>query len=530
MQHIIKRQILEFQLDNGLDAFRIQHKMSEYNDKLILATLEKVMDELSAEDEIIQLDKVEIDIGTLSLKDFEKAIPANKLYESVSARFVEMIKNSGVVNEPAKTGRSLRTARQWLFYMKHGYFEWNTVDTNESWYNQALEAFACDFDSVTALRSLIVSDANALKRIIQQHPEQLLVKLVELLTAENQAQLITAIDELGMIFKIIHRRSGSIFFTERTTRKKIWELVMITAAPFSGKLTTAMISGNILTQFINDQISKDEVADILKQQIKITRPFLQKVWNEKITISQNIPVDQLKPETDKGLSQENKQSDNNNERHQPDIMMNSKNETVLQNEFDAKKDGVKEIKQTFLSGKPGDDNNIVKEQVNAEIFSAYAGLVLVHPFLPFFFGKLNLVSGSKFTDQLAWQKALYLLHYLATGKPVAEEYELVIPKLLCAYPFTGVVEKDIELLVEEMEEADNMLAEVIRQWGKLGNTSLAGLREGFLHRKGKFFRDNNNEYLQIESSSIDMLLDHLPWTIGMIKLPWMKNLLRVEWR
>ena len=75
-----------------------------------------------------------------------------------------------------------------------------------------------------------------------------------------------------------------------------------------------------------------------------------------------------------------------------------------------------------------------------------------------------------------------------------------------------------------------MLQAVIEQWTVLKNTSVEGLREGFLQRKGKLFSKNDNLHLQAETNSIDVLLDQLPWNLSMIKLPWMKRILRLEWR
>ena len=92
------------------------------------------------------------------------------------------------------------------------------------------------------------------------------------------------------------------------------------------------------------------------------------------------------------------------------------------------------------------------------------------------------------------------------------------------------MQKNIELSKAALLEADNMLQAAIDQWKFLKNTSPTGLREGFLQRSGKYFTRNDKLYLQIESDSIDVLLDQLPWNIGIIKLPWMKDMLWVEWR
>ena len=54
-----------------------------------------------------------------------------------------------------------------------------------------------------------------------------------------------------------------------------------------------------------------------------------------------------------------------------------------------------------------------------------------------------MVKDNAFTDKMIWQKALYLLHYLATGSTEAAEHELVIPRVLCAYPEEETVDRDI---------------------------------------------------------------------------------------
>ncbi len=165
-----------------------------------------------------------------------------------------------------------------------------------------------------------------------------------------------------------------------------------------------------------------------------------------------------------------------------------------------------------------------------EIYVVNAGVVLLHPFLPRLFNNLQLIKDEFFADAFSQQKALYLLHYLATGNAQPQEHELVIPKLLCTFPLEDPVDYFIELNDKELTEGESLLESAIGQWTILKGTSPEGLREGFLQRKGKLFTNNGNLVLQMEQSAIDMLLDHLPWNLNIIKLPWMKELLKVEWR
>jgi hypothetical protein len=157
-----------------------------------------------------------------------------------------------------------------------------------------------------------------------------------------------------------------------------------------------------------------------------------------------------------------------------------------------------------------------------------AGLVLLHPFLPQLFTALDIARGNELIQP---GRALCLLHFLATGQHLAPEYELVLPKVLCNIPLASSVESNVKLTDSETAEAVNLLEAVIRFWGILRNTSPDGLRGTFLLRPGKVsLREDGDWLLQVEPSSVDILLDQLPWGISMIQLPWMKVMLWVEWR
>ncbi len=184
--------------------------------------------------------------------------------------------------------------------------------------------------------------------------------------------------------------------------------------------------------------------------------------------------------------------------------------------------------KAFVADKKKETDKI--ESIDQGIYLQNAGVVLLHPFLTSLFRRLQLVKEGKFENDEAQQKGLYLIHYMATGHVTAEEYELPIAKVLCAWPLEIPVDKNIILSADELNETDAMLGAAIEQWTVLKNTSATGLREGFLQRSGKLFTENDKLYLRVEAQSIDVLLDQLPWVLSMIKLPWMKELLRVEWR
>ncbi len=161
------------------------------------------------------------------------------------------------------------------------------------------------------------------------------------------------------------------------------------------------------------------------------------------------------------------------------------------------------------------------------LYIEHTGLVLLHPFLPQFFSGLGIVDNDTL---LMPNRALFLLHSLATGVWNAPEYELPVMKILCGLPLEFIAEPEEPLRPEEDEEVTALLSAVIRHWDALKNTSPDGLREAFLKRPGKLSFSSGEWWLQIESNSFDILLDRLPWGFSMIRLPWMPSMLHVEWR
>jgi hypothetical protein len=81
---------------------------------------------------------------------------------------------------------------------------------------------------------------------------------------------------------------------------------------------------------------------------------------------------------------------------------------------------------------------------------------------------------------------------------------------------------------------DGLLQAVIAHWRALGSTSPDGLRQTFLQREGRLTHERaeagQHWQLAVKSGPFDMLLDRLPWSYSTIKLPWMHEVLYVDWR
>ena len=62
MRHIIKKQEIDLLINKKLDAFNIQQQVSEHYWSHILPVLEKEFDKISNQEEIVYIERLEIDL------------------------------------------------------------------------------------------------------------------------------------------------------------------------------------------------------------------------------------------------------------------------------------------------------------------------------------------------------------------------------------------------------------------------------------------------------------------------------------
>jgi hypothetical protein len=124
--------------------------------------------------------------------------------------------------------------------------------------------------------------------------------------------------------------------------------------------------------------------------------------------------------------------------------------------------------------------------------------------------------------------AIQILHYLVYGDlsvPIGGD---ATSKILCGED-RSYIHESYELDKGLQTECDTLLKSVIRHWKILKKTSPEGLRVSFLQRRGSIEPKEDFDLLQVEKQSYDILLEHLPWSYSVIKLPWMTRPLHVKW-
>jgi hypothetical protein len=162
------------------------------------------------------------------------------------------------------------------------------------------------------------------------------------------------------------------------------------------------------------------------------------------------------------------------------------------------------------------------------IYVNNAGLVLLHPFIHTYFTRLQLITTGKFNNDAAQLRAIHLLQLLVYGNSEQPEHALVLNKVLCNVPLETPVE-NIQFTEDEKQLSLQLLNAATQQWEKMKNTSIEGFRASFLQRDGILWQEEGAWFLKVKPRSYDIILQTLPWSMGMIKPSWADKILYTEW-
>ncbi|MEM9819418.1 MAG: contractile injection system tape measure protein [Bacteroidota bacterium] len=168
-------------------------------------------------------------------------------------------------------------------------------------------------------------------------------------------------------------------------------------------------------------------------------------------------------------------------------------------------------------------------QLEEAVYVHNAGLVIISPFLPRYFGMLGMLEERQFKDEIAAERAVLLTQYLVSGRTETPEYLLVLNKIFCGLAIETPVPLTIELTEEEKKISGEMMNAILQNWPQMKTSSLDGFQGGFLIRDGRLEEEDDYWALDVESKSFDVLLQSLPWSISIINHPWMNKRIQVKW-
>ena len=599
MDHIIRRQLLELTLDGQQPPFDLQNRLSDQYYQTLLPVLEKWFDQLAGEDEVLFIDRLVLDLGVFSRRDFDDRLLKQRLIEKLSSpdfartMGVEGLSDNDEANREsaravnggsaaaasaaaaatAATGAGQKANRgniqrrsarhnafeQWIWYMEKGYLPWSLLRINQEWEYKVLETLATDYPAITRLRSLLTNQPATLARVVLQHDDIFLMRLTEILTTVVQSPLPQTLQELRrlLIYAVNPETSDGPYMPVMTipTPEKAWQDALMLAANLGKEGNTRVLTHRLLIHYwpeypqflpaLQEYLTTHPIARELVEppsassatepsspsatrssspsatepsSPSATRSSSPSAPSPAATPDQKYPHQPLVP-----VPPEAPISGHPTTPSLPNVPDNFLPATIdpIPNTVPAKATVVL----------PPIPTDLRIEQLPEEgLFLLNAGVILTHPFLSHLFKLSGLLVSGKFIADVARQKAIHLLHYLSTGRTIAEEFELAAAKILCGCPLEYPVEKQSIIAPEELKEADSLLEGLISHWG-VKNITVEGLRGNFLSRNGKLSPKNDKLHLVIEKHAVDILVRTypFPWNMSIIKLPWLQQAIHLDW-
>lgn len=161
-----------------------------------------------------------------------------------------------------------------------------------------------------------------------------------------------------------------------------------------------------------------------------------------------------------------------------------------------------------------------------------AGLVLLAPFISTLFSRLGYLDDNGCFESVASQfRAIILLRRVVFPEDVEiHDYELNLCKVLCGVNPAFPIPTDIQLTEDEKNEIDHLLESVIDYWTIIKGTSTDGFRASFLKRFGTLEKSENMWIVRVEGSTIDILMEDLPWSFSALSYSWCQDVIYVEWQ
>jgi len=533
MKHTIKKQVLLLEVDAGLDAFALQQAASSYYWGRIVPALERLFDQLSEEGEWVRLDKLEIDLGKIEEKVLQDRELDQELYRLLWDQLREALTGREKAALPKHEAAAGHALWQWWYYMEHGRLHWGQSTPTAEWYGRVLEMLSVDHASVSRLRETIRHQPLVLQRIVAQHTDEFLEKLAGILVAEALPGAGAWVGAIVRLARLMEEAGGGPDSgagddgSRSKARNKIDRSDKAAAikqrwAQWRERHREILSAGEyrraaVVWRYLLREASSG--SSLFRQWNGGAKLLLHWLTDDDPVVLRYLR--RRSPVLPKGM--------------QWPSVKEGKTETKPLKEDITDENAV--TKAGPAAGTEDDGKQVRDRRPDADvvdedgIYIPNAGIILLHPFLATCFSRLHWWQEGRFVDRGAWEKAIFLLHYLATGqRGEVAEYALVFEKVLCGWPMEEPLPANAALQEGDYVEADNLLEMVLVRWDKLKGSSVDGLREGFLQRGGKLTKRGGGLGLLVEQQGIDILLDYLPWGIGTVKLPWMKEIIFVEWR
>lgn len=544
--HIIQKYIFELDVKAPVSSLDWEIKAHQYTQEILIPGLEKSFKEVENEDRHYVIDKLTLDLGIFQPDEFENE--AIKRLEPLVQKYLRNLGNNNskedISVQTVKPGDAMdldsrpkieqentkevssANARYLVFlnFLNLGRFPW--------WYDDRLKHLNMEDQFTISWVDALGEDKKESLREILQSVHRARIRLANNFGIDWKGDFFEAIGMNGKLavthWQMLFPLLKTYFENEIIFQQHFWNSWIESYGQINKQLYFEK-----LINVISD--NKGKKTGILKDELLLSSK--QNLKNKTLSKESRFLLANLKGSiSGSGESSANKKT--------PDLKRNKKEDTKshIPNDKNNLQDISDENAGKEFSGNKTEFKNLSIQDKKVDPFSdtlfqndedvlyvEAAGLVLLHPFLEELFHKRDLWAEGQWQSDVAVHYAVQLMAFLAYGEEPVTEHQLLMNKILAGMELETLFRVDIILQEQDKKACINLLEAVIDHWKALRNTSTQGLQVNFLQREGKIEIKNDQYILDIENRTEDILLSHIPWGYGIIKLPWMQHRLHVNW-
>lgn len=487
--HRIQRQVIELELAAGMPAAESQERLAREMRDHVMPALCAAFDAAAGPHELLRLDRLEVDLGTLSGSDWLPRF-GERLVSHITRELARYVPEA--TPRPADAGPHASSAdamRQFLFFLEHGRLPWwGARDV------RFLAAFAPGRFSLDwrALRGRLCDDARARERLVDTLDDaQLAAGVQQWCGVPHSAQALAVWTPAAVA-------SGPA----RAWRRRFW-LTLVDAA-LRGEAQLGREAGLVRAlRAARHAVFGDEAASSGTRSSPAAAPAgpqdasrstdaMPSPWNVWLDAAPDRVADPTAPDA-----------------------LDEPDRTPRKQPARAAHD-------------PAPHRRASPPEAAEPIYLPCAGIVLLHPFLEALFRDRGLLAGREFRSAVARSHAVHLVGLLGFGVVDIPEHDLVLAKRLCGHPLPDtLVPPDLD--AGDIAACDELINAVLGHWKALRSSSPQWLRTQFFLREGKLESVDGGCRLTVERRAQDVLLTRLPWGIGVIGLPWNAEKIFVRW-
>ncbi|RZJ49756.1 MAG: hypothetical protein EOO19_04730 [Chryseobacterium sp.] len=502
--HIIQKVFVEIAVNNKEKAFSIKENINSFLSIEVFPKIEKYLNDV--EDKLdhhtLQIPRLELnlDVKNSSLNSELK----DKIAQLFKEELLEIAKPIEVSNQKTDSDSKAylidnqeKMIQTFIYFLEKGNMPWWNSDRKEiALLDPPVFNVLILNNNFQKRISSILSKTNVQERIINQLSNDQIVQLClsilknkELILKSKELKINLETDAVYLISKLNH-----------TERQIIWRLVL-----------------NVVSQYLTS--SNIDLREYLLQQIVKTESFSGGFSHEK-KIPQNLKtLVKIFPfiKEDEIFEKIKNKVMNHQESAKTSIETIGQKHVIIDENL-SKNDDEKHLNLN-------DDHQL---SLNDGHYVQNAGLILIHPFIKTLFEHCDLIN-LKTKQLIDPELCAHLLHYIATGKTNAPEYEMVFEKFLCNIPMNHTINRHIKLSRKHQIQAKNVIESAQQNWNPMKKSSVELLRNEFFQRSGKLVATDHDYTLTVEQKTQDILLEKLAWGLGLVKLPWQEKFIFVNW-